>query len=615
MIPFDLQCQKWDPAGSGDSYSVQNAMGKSHLNIWDILLREALQNSLDARVDQTIDFSITDQLLSREQTHILTETVFSKLPPEGASKKLSETLEDGRMRVLCISDLGTRGLGGPLRADIAAAEGERSDFADFVRNFGRSQSKGLEGGTYGYGKGVLYSASQVGLCIIYSNTLIDGCIETRLIGVSGGDPDYSYEGLRFTGKNWWGRAALDGVVDPLTGWEAREIASKLGIPHDGAGSTGTTIVIISPKTAGEDFDSISPEERMKILREAALTWAWPLAINSDDPSKLKVRFNFRVNGSSLRPLVPEQDPRFRDLAKAMKIAERWVENPHEVPEGLGIFKAIASERPKQLLGYLVSVPSDPATTTKFQNTVALMRAPRIVVRYLPVPLPPADIALSSIFVANEEVEDAFARAEPVTHDDWVASSVKNESRINFVRIALRKIKAVFSDLSTASASASTSSHARGTAGISTSLGQLLGSFSGTDAGGQPSPGGGGGGEGPRPNSRKPTVRLLEPPRLFEMDGKPHVAFKHQIIGGRAGMRVEVIPNARVVVDGGSIERTENRPIAGQNPEFVGWQEADGVCLPQKRIIDLPTNQELVAVYTQPFGTAIRSLLELKDSGV
>lgn len=611
MLPFDLQSQKWDPAGSGDAYSVQNAMGKSQLDLWNVLVREALQNSWDARVASSIDFSISDVLLSQEQTAIVSDTVFARLPPEGASKRLHDTFEEGRLRVLCISDSGTRGLGGPLRADISVEDGERSDFADFVRNFGRSQNKGLEGGTYGYGKGVLYSASQVGLCLIYSNTQTGENIETRLIGVSGGDPDYSYEGRRYTGKNWWGRLADDDVVDPLTGDEAQEIARQLGIPHPQPGTTGTTIVIISPKNSGEGFVDISPEERMDAMRDAVLTWAWPLAINYDLPDAPRVRFNFRVNDAQLGPLSPEQEPRFRNMAKAMVIAHRWVNNPQDFPSGFGIFREIRSERPKRLLGYLVGVYSEVSSDAEFQNTVALMRGPRIVVRYLSVPSPPDNIAMHAIFIASQEFEETFARAEPVTHDDWIASKVKNENRVNFVGLALRKVRAVFSELGASTAGASSESESRGTASLASSLGQLLGSFTGTDAGKEPSPTDGGGGAGGT-GRRKPSARLIDPPFLLEIEGKPHVAFKYQIIGGRKGMSLQVIPTARVVVDGGSTERKTNKPLAGETPEFIGWLEGGETRLIEEKIIELPTEQDLVAIFTQPSGTAIRSILELKE---
>lgn len=612
MIPFDLQRQKWDPAGSGDAYSVQNAMGKSHLSLWHVLVREALQNSWDARLEQAIDFHVSDRLLSHAQTDLLLNSIFASLPPEGASRNLKQTLEDGRMRVLTISDSGTRGLGGPLRADISVSDGGRSDFSDFVRNFGRSQHKGLEGGTYGYGKGVLYSASQVGLCLIYSNALVNNVIESRLIGVSGGDPDYSYEGLRFTGKNWWGRLAVDGVVDPLLDSEAREVAGALDLLTPGIASTGTSIVIISPRRTTDEHESLDPVGRMKILRDAALTWAWPLAIASQGSPR--VQFRFTVDGVRLPDVVPESDPRFANFAKALSIAEKWAEYPENTPVGLGVFREIISQRPKKSLGYLVSVYSDSNSkqAQAFQNTVALMRGPRIVVRYLSVAPPAADGALFSVFIVNKEAEEYFAHAEPVTHDDWIASMTKTENKANFVGIALRKIKTVFSDLGSSTANASSPANARGTAHISASLGQLVGSFSGTDGGRAVGGGSGGGSGGGRGGVRNPTALLVGIPRLFQLENVTHVAFRYQIRGGKSGTVIEVIPSSKVVVDGGSTERAGSVPIASQSPEFAGWLDVKGEINYQQKFVKLPTDEEITAVFKQPRDTAFRSVIDLVE---
>ena len=61
--------------------------------------------------------------------------------------------------VLTISDRGTTGLGGPLRSDEVPLPGERPDFVNFVRNVGEHKTVELSGGSYRFGKGILYNVS------------------------------------------------------------------------------------------------------------------------------------------------------------------------------------------------------------------------------------------------------------------------------------------------------------------------------------------------------------------------------------------------------------------------------------------------------------------------
>jgi hypothetical protein len=68
----------------------------------------------------------------------------------------------------------------------------------------------------------------------------------------------------------------------------------------------------------------------------------------------------------------------------------------------------------------------------------------MVVKYLPVAAPANGVPVFGVFISAPDMNEKFAKSEPVTHDDWVyqqAAAAKNCP--NPVRIALDKIRETF----------------------------------------------------------------------------------------------------------------------------------------------------------------------------
>lgn len=611
MTLFRLFRHPWEATGSGAAKSLQKAMGTTSLGLWEVLLREALQNSWDARVNNRIAFRVADTLLSEMQTHVVVHDIFNELPPEGASRKLSAAVRGGQLRVMTIADEQTTGLGGPIRANLAPLEGERADFVDFVRNFGRDDEKGLKGGTYGYGKGVLYQASSVGLCLVYSQALVRGSIEYRLMGVSGGDSGYVDDGYKYTGRNWWGVISEDGVVDPLVGADARRIAVLAGMPVPPEGDTGTSIMVISPVQvrAEDEREDIEEGARIVEVRAAALKWAWPHAVDlGDGPS---VEFQFSFDGVDLPAIEPFKDPMVRHFAQAYADGEKYV-HENVVPKSSQTkVERIVSERPQQRLGTLSmrQAFANPSDDNQLENCVALMRSPRIVVKYLSVTTPPDDYSVYSVFRADDEVDEDFASSEPVTHDDWNVKDARTRGRHNFVRIALNKIQTTFRNIYGSSTTDTTGAQkVAGATRIAAALGGVVGGISGTGAASQAMPhtvsaSGGGGGA-----SRRASARLSEPPRLITVDGLRHVAFVYRIHGGKDGEAFDLSAVARVVtVYGAEVDA----PLAAELPVFVGWQVNGELVRTQSFRVSTPTSDAYSAVFTQPDEAAITASVVLE----
>lgn len=597
---FSLYRQQYGADGGVDARSADNAIGRTSLGLWDLVLRESLQNSWDARTDRNgqISYSVDEYEMDEDQTRILASDVFGQLPPNCRSTDLQKHILHRQMRVLVISDEGTRGLGGPIRADVSGKSGERRDFVDFVRNLGRSTSKGLEGGTYGLGKGVLYRASQVGLCLVYSQAQYNGVIEPRLIGVSGGDGDYDDGKSRYTGRNWWGVPGADGIVDPLVGQEARNLAQRLGMRIPRSEGTGTSIMVIAPDFLGVK----SGAERVSAIADAALKWAWPHAL--DIGKGPNIRFRFSADGIEIAGPRPLDHPIYREFATAYIEGRRRILDPDHEGNWQTTFTPISSKRPKRYLGLLTHrLSHDPtATGSELENSVALLRDPRMVVKYLSVAAPPKGVPIYGVFISAPDMNNKFAESEPVTHDDWVYRQAAVEKNApNPVRIALDNIRETFRNLSVKGAVAGDGVHSKGASRVAAALGGLLAGFSGSGAEVQPAASSSANGS---KRARKASVRLVTSASLDLLDGEIVAKYTFALTGGRPGNALAVRVAARVVTESGGNE--SDGPIGAELPRFIGWLSASGTLSSQEVLtVTAPYEEEITAVFTQPADTAIR----------
>jgi hypothetical protein len=255
--------------GSFVGEGARKVLGKPRLDPLSVLVRETVQNSWDAkRFDrETVDFAMDCWRLEDEQLRTMRHEVFTGLPPEGIL--LGQVLDREEVSALVISDRGTVGLTGPVRADYPVAG--RSDFIDLVFNMGQPRDVAGGGGTYGFGKTISYIISEASTCILYTRTRVEAELQSRLIAVAVGK-QYATDARRFTGTHWWGVASED-RVEPLTGDDADRLARALGFPAFEDQDTGLSILILAPRLNGS-----TPRQTMNFLANS-LTWNfWPKMI-------------------------------------------------------------------------------------------------------------------------------------------------------------------------------------------------------------------------------------------------------------------------------------------------------------------------------------------------
>jgi hypothetical protein len=433
-----LYSEPYSPTGNVTSEGVLNQLGRPKLDIFTVLVREAVQNSWDARAsaDGSIRFGISVWTIDQKQREGL-RLFFQDVPP---GLQLDQVLdEDQDVLLLSIYDRGTVGLGGPTRADQRVGGDEAYDFVDFLRNVGQPPDKKLSGGTYGYGKAAFYRASRAHTILVHTRCMWQGVMQSRFIGAALGEPYVSNE-RRFTGRHWWGRKN-DEIAEPLLDTRADRAADFLHLPLYRDGERGTTITIVQP-VFGE-----SVEQTVYAMRDALLWYFWPkmLPNGSGMPD---IDFEMTWQHQPLEIPSPEQFPPLNLFAKAMA-------NLKTAGTGDSMFGRVIeidSLRPKQHLGTLAmekglakersyaDVEGAPIAVGERCHHIALMRQPELVVRYLPCEGLPTDSAeYAGVFVTAEDVDRVFADAEPPTHDDWVSNFLEDKRQRTFINVALSRI--------------------------------------------------------------------------------------------------------------------------------------------------------------------------------
>jgi hypothetical protein len=454
---FCLSSEKVAPTGNVTSKGIMNQLGRPNLDLLAVLVRETVQNSWDARASdqEPVHFSMAGWTLSQTQQKFLNEALFAEYPPSTSLPLVHSLLNGKLVNVLAISDRGTRGMGGPTRADIVTRPDEPRDFVDFLRDVGQPSDKQLTGGTYGYGKAALYRASRVRTICVYTRCQEKGRLETRFIATALGEP-YSTDQDRYTGRHWWGRLE-DNIAEPLLDADADGAAEALGIPKFRGNECGTTILVFQPilnekedQQAALDGDlDRTPLQAINLMAEYILWYFWPkmLAYEGRHPA---IVFDLSWQGEKVYLPHPVEFPPLQGYVLAMCRLKDFPLDPNSAFRFS--IEDIASQRPKQHLGRL-ALQQFPATSAKYFDTgnidspfsglthhTALMRQPELVVKYLPgSAVVNEKIGYAGVFITDTEVDAVFANSEPPTHDDWISQSLEDSWHKRFVNAALREI--------------------------------------------------------------------------------------------------------------------------------------------------------------------------------
>ncbi|MFG1655378.1 hypothetical protein ACGFIY_02465 [Micromonospora chersina] len=589
--------QPFAPEGSAAAEGIVKQLGRPALDPLTVLVREAAQNSWDARLpDGVVEFGVDVRVLG--QNVEAWRRLLLPGPLAESDLDLDAALNPDAV-VLVISDRNTVGLGGPLRAGERASDDETPDFVQFLRNVGEPSDHQFGGGTYGFGKGIFYRLSRVGAILVDTNTAAGGPAGRRVMGAALGHSWY-LEDRRFTGRHWWGQVGADDVPDPLLAEDATTVAEALGLPGFADGRTGTDIVVLA---AGLGPAGLEPESRERTTAEAATFMAssilwnlWPKMV--PDEHGRHMRFTVGVDGSSVPVPAPET---LDDLAP-------FVEALRDVRAGRGTAYA-RTVPPKRAGSFAMALGAADGGGRRLLVTaarpfegpshhVARMRVAELVVDYMPGPVhPDARLSYGAVFKASEDADALFAHAEPPTHDDWISKGLSGSARgvvlgaRTFVQRQLDERLGL-------------GPQAGGTSGQG--LGQLSALLAGIvparlhtgrrtegpdnegrSGGGEGLRPSGGGSFGPAPSRRVGKARLTGPPSLRVHQGHPYLVAPVRV---PADLQVRIVSvDVEVVVEGGA--RESEPPLGAALPQVMQWQSANGNVVVEGRSIQVPPGEE------------------------
>ena len=611
-MTLHLVSEAFSASGGVTARTLGRAVTSSPLEQAAIILRESLQNSLDARLSDStpIGYKVAGWEATGSQRAALLNEVFAELPPSdlGIRQRLTSHEE---LPLLVVADCHTRGLGGPTRADRVTSE--KADFRDFFLNVGREQKKGFGGGTYGLGRGVLFGVSEIGAVIAYTRTSSGGQGVRRLMAMAVGD-DYEADGRKLTGRHWWGAASDDGAPLPAVDSVADALASELGILHYvPADTTGTVLLIVAPvMSSGLDLLGL-----VRSIQRAATLFAWPHMVESD-ACGCSVDFSFEFEGSPEELVDPSSpDSPVRRFVEAYSLAcgdsarsgptswsvhEVMFKKGQAVPEPLGrlAFRHLPPERLD------ADLEADGETIPR--SAVALMREPRLVVKYLAAPEHPHGAVTRGVFVAHPDKDKEFAGSEPIAHDDWNPQTIGVEKfGRNPVKQALDKIRRYVKESFTQETDVVDEGSVDDVAvGLSSLLGGLMAD---TEPFGPP--------RGPSPTKvgrGRPRSLVVDRVDLAVNERGQRVSRFHVTVNSPAqGAPMRVLAQPYVLTDSGL---EGDAPIGALEPEVIAWLDETGKPLAPSAEAELPAGtSEAVVVVAQPDDVVAGVIIvEVPESG-
>lgn len=579
-IKAEWWAQPFRPEGDNTGSGIKNQLGRPKLGEYEVLVREAVQNSWDARRDDGSTVSVKFSIKRLGQQAKAWKKMFGSSTLPGKAGKALQNLGPDSL-ILIVSDRGTVGLDGPIRSDEAVPEGGSANFIQFLRNVGEARDTELGGGTYGFGKGIYYRISQASAILVDSRNMEPGKSGRRLMGAALSDAFDDQNGRRFTGRHWWG-AVVGGVPDPLLGEQAEITARKLGLPGFEEGKTGSDIVMLLPNLDLEE-EKETPLTLGERLRKHIYWNLWP-KFQTQSRSQA-IHFSVEVEGKALEFPAIENIPVLKDFARTLDnimLRKGTDYSLKKYGRPLGEFSTewVVQSMSTSLNEAADSILRDPPVESPYRH-VARMRQAELVVDYFPAAqMPTPEIGYVGVFRATAFADHHFAHAEPPTHDDWSTAGLTG-SDLGVVRGAVSFIRDQCEALVNAR-SGTRSKMVQGLGRLSHQLGTFVQSAGGNRATGV---------KKKRP-SAKTSKRTGSVNKGFSVLGRSQVRVHENEPVVELQVRVDDDFPADLVLEASAYivllrnrrEGANTGPIGAAEPKFLGWfNEADDLISVESRV--------------------------------
>jgi hypothetical protein len=431
--------EKFSGNGGSGARGLRRTLSGSGLKEAYRLGRELPQNSNDAARDPAglVRMAFRLRLLRGASRRAFLELLqAASLEDRGVLSPLSDPLP-----LLYVEDHGTLGLGGIERADTATEPGLLNRYIGLCLTFGDAAKDAQGGGTFGFGKSVNWNASRSRIVLFHSRfdpEPTEGGITSRLIGCALFDP-HPHGRQRFTGRAFLGKKhPEDDHTRPLTGADADQAAKKLGFTARlGPDETGTSILIVD-----SHFDT---REHLEAIRDGIERYYWPRIVDG----RLEVRFFYEDEelpapsprgNPSLVPYIAAYQ-RAVAVAQGRDVAQGEATWHGMVNRGSEVLGTMALCRIELLPGDGRIDGDDDEDADRMSDTVALIRTPRMVVRYHAPYQRAVDHHFAGVFLAGDSINPVLARSEPPAHNLWDPNADElSEDQSAIVRAVLEGIR-------------------------------------------------------------------------------------------------------------------------------------------------------------------------------
>ena len=268
-----------------DGASILRSLQNKSIPLLDLIVRESIQNSLDAGIDGVgntrVDFHFGDFDTDNLARHL-----------EGVSDELLSNYCN-KTKFLAISDKNTFGLTGAISGD-SHDDLVNSNFYKLVFGIGKNQEKEGAGGSWGLGKTSFFRVGN-GIVIYYTRIKTADSYEERLIGslIENNKLEDRLLPKSNRGIAWWGKEGNNNQIMPITDPDKiKEILNLFNLKPYQESETGTTILI--PYLREEFYnmqDHASSHYWMSDLKAtikmSVLRWYFPRLMNITYKSHFK----------------------------------------------------------------------------------------------------------------------------------------------------------------------------------------------------------------------------------------------------------------------------------------------------------------------------------------
>lgn len=235
---------------SGENYT--KPMQNTSMSLLDVLVRESVQNSLDAAISDTSRGSVNVDIITGSFDSVLLNNEFEYIGPE-LSSRYGESPHD----FIAIRDSGTTGLEGLSdvlnQNNLSRLQFKKTRLYALIYDIFNGQSKEGAGGSWGLGK-TTYFKFGVGLVIYYSRIKENGeYIDLLAATYIDRDPynpvitEPGNRGIAFFGeRKTWSvdpNPLFKGTIPITNSSEISRILSYFGLELYASEATGTTIII------------------------------------------------------------------------------------------------------------------------------------------------------------------------------------------------------------------------------------------------------------------------------------------------------------------------------------------------------------------------------------